>query len=292
MAAAGLCRTRSTQAARGRSILHSTARQESDYAAGTGLCGHNMGGAQIPPLVVGTTAYPPITIKLAETPLPTAKIAVLVYEDDYPLNGENDAGGGVDILAPNEAGLGGFQIELLDQAGGLGDNTGQITYDMFNMPVSNSLAGTIDPMTGNNACPLTTNPDAIAGMIVTCPTFESDNKTLSPLAGQAVISNLYPGLYEIQAFPAADRIAKGEEWLQTNTLDGGKPHEAFIRPGEPAYFQEFGPGGFHVQIGFANPKIINDRRSNAGAPASATRRPPAAVSIARTTSADKCTATT
>ncbi len=86
---------------------------------------------------------------------------------------------------------------------------------------------------------------------------------MSPLAGQAVISNLYPGLYEVQAFPAADRIARGEEWLQTNTLDGGKPHEAFVRPGEPAYFQEFGPGGFHVTIGFANPKIINDRRTNA-----------------------------
>ena len=99
-------------------------------------------------------------------------------------------------------------------------------------------------------------------MIVTCPEYESDGKTKSPLAGQAVIRNLYPGLYEPHAAPAADRIARGEEWLQTNTLDGGKPHEAFVRPGEPSYFQEFGPGGFHVQIGFANPKIINDRRTN------------------------------
>ncbi len=99
-------------------------------------------------------------------------------------------------------------------------------------------------------------------MIVTCPTYESDGKTLSPLAGQAVITNLYPGLYEVQAFPSADREARGEVWLQTNTLDGGKPHEAFIRPNEPSYFQEFGPGGFHVQIGFANPKIINGRRTN------------------------------
>ena len=50
--------------------------------------------------------------------MPSAKIAVLVYEDDYPLNGENDAGGGVDVLAPNEPGLGGFEIKLFDQAGG------------------------------------------------------------------------------------------------------------------------------------------------------------------------------
>jgi hypothetical protein len=225
-----------------------------------------MAGGQIGPqfLADGTPTTPAITISLIETPLPSARIAVLVYEDDYPLNGENDAGGGVDILAPNEAGLGGFQIELLDQAGGLGDATGQITYDMFNMPVSNALAGTPDPMNHmQDACPLTSNPDNIVGRIITCPTYEADGKTLSPLAGQAVIANLYPGLYEPQAFPAADRVARGEEWIQTNTLDGGKPHEAFIRPGEPSYFQEFGPGGFHVQIGFANPKIINDRRTNA-----------------------------
>ncbi len=231
---------------------------------GTGTCGHNMGGHQIPPQFDGNhnSVAPAVTIALAETPLPPAQISVFVYEDDYPLNGENDAGGGVDILAPNEAGLGSFNIVLLDQGGQFGDANGQATYDMFNMPLSNSLAGTLDPSTKLNACPITSNPDGIVGMITTCPEYESDGKTKSPLAGQAVVRNLYPGLYEPYAAPAADRIARGEEWLQTNTLDGGKPHEAFVRPGEPSFFQEFGPGGFHVQIGFANPKIINDRRSN------------------------------
>jgi hypothetical protein len=221
----------------------------------TAICGHAMGGAQIAP---GQTA---INIKLQETPLPTAKIAVFIFQDDNPLNGENDAGGGVDVLAPNEAGLGGFDIKLFDQAGGLGDATGQITYDMFNQPVSNSLAGKTDPITGLDSCPITSRTDGLVGIISACPKYESDGKTLSPLAGQAVIANLYPGLYEIQAYPGADRIARGEEWLQTNTLDGGKPHEAFIKPNEPGYFQEFGPGGFHVSIGFANPAIINARKA-------------------------------
>ncbi len=222
------------------------------------ICGHGMTGAQISKeLLAG--ANPTLTIKAQETPLPTAKISVLVFQDDNPLNGENDAGGGVDVLAPNEAGLGGFEIKLFDQAGQLGDNTGQITYDEFNQPVSNSLANTIDPITKLDACPINARGDGLVGMIPTCPKYESDGKTLSPLAGQAVIANLYPGLYEIQAYPAADRIGRGEEWLQTNTLDGGKPHEAFIKPNEPGYFQEFGPGGYHVTIGFANPKIINNR---------------------------------
>jgi Multicopper oxidase len=224
------------------------------------MCGHSMGGAQIAAAPTATPR-PPVNISLQQIPLPTAKIAVFVFQDDNPLNGENDAGGGVDIVAPNEPGLGGFEIKIFDQGGGLGDNTGQVTYDEFNMPVSNALAGRIDPITGLNACPITARTDGLVGMVPTCPKFESDGVTLSPLAGQAVIANLYPGLYEIVATPAADRIGRGEEWLQTNTLDGGKAHEAFIKPNEPGYFQEFGPGGFHVAIGFANPKIINDRKA-------------------------------
>ena len=58
--------------------------------------------------------------------------------------------------------------------------------------------------------------------------------------------------------------ARGEEWLQTNTLDGQKAHDSFIKVGGPAYFQEFGPAGFHVVIGFANPAIINARLGKPG----------------------------
>jgi hypothetical protein len=57
-------------------------------------------------------------------------------------------------LAPNEPGLGGFQIHLWDAMGGNGDFTGQMTYDMFNQPLTNSLAGTIDPSNGKIACPI------------------------------------------------------------------------------------------------------------------------------------------
>ena len=80
---------------------------------------------------------------------------MFVFEDDFPLNGENDAGGRLPTpLVSQEPGLGGFNITLFDDAGGPGDATGQMTYDMFNMPLSNSLDGTIDPATGHNACPI------------------------------------------------------------------------------------------------------------------------------------------
>ena len=241
-------------------------------------CGHGMGGA---PIAAKQNA---VTILTQPSPYPPGRLSIMVFEDDYPLNGEQDGGGGLDILAPNEPGLGGFQVHLWDAMGGNGDFTGQMTYDMFNQPLTNSLDGTIDPATQQNACPITrigiANPGTnatsgptgadgtaattggITGMIVTCPKYEADGKTLSPLAGQAVISNLMPGRWGVIATPGADRIARGEEWLQTNTLDGQKAHDVFTRIGEPSYFQEYGPASYHVTIGFANPAIINARHNS------------------------------
>ena len=229
-----------------------------------GHCGHGMGGA---PIAAGQTA---VTILSQASPYPPSKLSVFVFEDDFPLNGEQDGGGGIDVLSPNEPGLGQFNITLFDDAGGTGDATGQMTYDMFNQPLANGLSGTIDPSTGMDACPISkiarsgaSDPTqtGITGTIVTCPKYESDGKTLSPLAGQVVVSNLMPGRYGVVATPGADRIARGEEWLQTNTLDGQHPHDAFIRIGEPSYFQEYGPAGYHVSIGFVNPKIVNARHN-------------------------------
>ena len=224
--------------------------------------GHAMGGAQIAP---GQTS---VTVLVEPESQPPAKVSVFVFEDDHPLNGEHDASGGVDALSPNEPGLGGFNITILDLVGMSGDSAGQMTYDEFGQPLSNALAGTIDPVTHQDACPITANPNTgfdgtssatgITGMIPVCPKYEADGVTFSPLAGQAIVANMPPGRYGIIATPAADRIARGEEWLQTNTLDGGKDHEAFIKVNEPSYFQEFGPGSFHVSIGFANPQSIND----------------------------------
>src|SRR6266567_1455477 len=241
----------------------------------TASCGHGMGGAPIGIDPVTHVQQAAVTVFTQPNPFPPSKLSVFVFEDDFPLNGENDAGGQVadTQLGTEEPGLGSFNITLFDDAGGTGDATGQMTYDMFNMPLSNSLDGTPDPANHNvDACPISANartvsgtpglsPNGITGTIVTCPKYEADGVTPSPLAGQAVIANLMPGRYGVVATPAADRIGRGEEWLQTNTLDGQKAHDSFLRVGEPSFFQEYGPASYHVVIGFANPKIINDRKA-------------------------------
>src|SRR5882672_8187644 len=239
--------------------------------------GHAMGGVQIanactivPPATTCTGTFAPVTVLVEPESQPPAKVSAFVFEDDHPLNGEHDASGGIDTLSPNEPGLGGFNITIIDLVGMSGDSAGQMTYDEFGQPLSSSLAGTPDPSNGGiDACPISKDPftgfdgtkrdSGITGVIPVCPKYEADGTTLSPLAGQAVVNGMPPGRYGIIATPAADRIARGEEWLQTNTLDGGKDHEAFIKVNEPSYFQEFGPAGYHVSIGFANPEGINDQ---------------------------------
>ena len=72
-------------------------------------CGHTMSGTQIQPAcniyTAGCTsasaaAFAAVTVKVAATPLPTAKLSVFVFEDDFPLNGEQDGGGGSGTVAP------------------------------------------------------------------------------------------------------------------------------------------------------------------------------------------------
>ena len=186
----GVCRaaTHKTEVSPGQAILDPAKRYYLSVMPGDAINGdgHAMGGAE---LVYDATAntWKPVKVIVEPMPLPTATVSAFVFEDDFPLNGEQDAGGGVDVLAPNEPGLGGFQVLIYDNVGQFGDPAGQMTYDMFNMPLSNALAGTIDPVTGYDACPISknartgvdgvTNDKGITGMIVTCPYYEADGVT-------------------------------------------------------------------------------------------------------------------
>ncbi|HEX4597380.1 MAG TPA: hypothetical protein VH278_06305, partial [Burkholderiaceae bacterium] len=257
-------------------------------------CGHTMGGVPITPACTTSatqscTLPASVTVAVEPNPLPTATVTVFVFEDDWPLNGEPDSGGGPDTYPVHERGLADFNIELWDDAGGSGDATGQMTYDMFNMPLTNSLNGIVDPVTGLDACPIDnayqdapatagggglSGTPAPVGVITVCPIYESDGVTLSPMAGQAVIKNLMPGRFGVIVHPGAKREAAGEEWLQTNTLDGTHFLDSFVKMKEPAYFQEYGPGGYHVFMGMANPKIINARLANDFCVASVTNPAP------------------
>jgi VCBS repeat-containing protein len=213
--------------------------------------GHTMGGVEIKPLPSG--GWAPVQIKLQGSPLATAQMSIYLYEDNSPTNGQED---------PNENPLGGFNVILFDPAGRTGDPAGQQTYDASNMPLSNALLG-------RPGCPDTQNAKTngngasdkghLVGAVYTCPNDpNAGTRAADPvkyaLAGHALIKNLTPARYDVIAHPGAAR--SGETWWQVETLEGTPAQDAFTGINEPTYFQEFGPPGPHVTIGFVNPDHV------------------------------------
>lgn len=196
--------------------------------------GHSMGGASF------SGAQAAVDVLVPRNPLPPAQLSVIVFEDNNPTNGGVDDG---------EQGLGGFTINFYDTRGSSGDPAGLMTYDMSAMPLTNSLANTIDSATKANLCPM----NAPSGTIITCPELDSRGQP-SPLAGMALVKNINPGRYDVWATPGG--VHAGENWIQVSTLEGTPANDTFVKPGEPPYWQEFGPPGFHSFIGFVNPDHV------------------------------------
>jgi len=194
--------------------------------------GHTIGGARISPADQVAQA---VTVNVNPQPIPSAQISIFVFEDSSPTNGSVDG-------AEQGNGLGGFQITLEDGGGRYGISAGQMSQDAFGNPLKNALdcfGGVEPPM----------------GVIVTCPDLDPDPNITSPLAGQVLIQNLFPGKYGIIAAPPAGDTAT---WAQTSTIEGSKVIDAWVKAGEPAFFQEFGPAGWHVFMGFVNPANLTN----------------------------------
>jgi hypothetical protein len=312
---------------------------------GVGLCGHSIGGAMIPNactpasgLTTCTGAFAPVAVLVDPNPLKPSQLSIIAFEDNNPINGDLDDG---------ETGLGGFNVVIFDAAGRSGDAIGQITYDAFNMPLTNWLLG-------KPGCPNEENPtvqkdktlsspakggaNSLVGAIYTCPdghrnitsiqvngrtatvttatphrftrgtavdlsgignaffnaTFtvnsingNSFNVTVPAgytggakvpvgkgasvrdpaaysLAGHALVKNIMPGRFDVLMHPSAARQGDGENWIQVSTLEGTPANDAFARAGEPAYFQEFGPPGYHAFVGWMNPDRIQTVNSLVG----------------------------
>lgn len=118
---------------------------------------------------------------------------------------------------PAEPGLAGFAVTIHDFAG-------HVMMDAF----------------GN---PLGTEYDATGAMVSM-----GTGIVLSDANGEALIQNLAPGKYAVLVTPP-----RGENWMQTATLEGTPVVDAFVKSGEPPYFTEAGAFSWHVFFGFAHP---------------------------------------
>ncbi|MEJ2273050.1 MAG: Ig-like domain-containing protein [Woeseiaceae bacterium] len=182
--------------------------------------GHTIGGSRIMP---GDDA---VTVQVNSHPLPTAQISIFVFEDNSPTNGAVDG---------NEIGLGGFQVTLEDAGGRYGIAAGTMSQDAFGQPLTNSL----DCFGGSPPAP---------GIILSCP--DTPENQAAGVVGEVLIKNLYQGKYGVIVSPP---LSATEGWKQTSTIEGSKVIDAWVKAGEPPFFQEFGPAGWHVWVGFVSP---------------------------------------
>jgi uncharacterized repeat protein (TIGR01451 family) len=178
--------------------------------------GFQIGGA--PVVFSGTGATATATVTLIKYPVPTAQLSVLVFEDNSPVNSTAEL--------PQEKGLAGFTVQLMEAGGTYGASGGQVTQDAF-------------------ANPLGTTYSDDQGTVLQRGT----GIILTDANGVAVIKNLYPAKYTVYISP---RTRPGEEWHQTSTIEGQKGIDAWVKNNEPPGFYEFGPPGYHVFYGFVN----------------------------------------
>ncbi len=178
--------------------------------------GYTIGGASF------TDDDTEVTVYVNEHPIETAQITILIFNDNAPINNAPDLPTEEPGLGPGQTDMSGFQIIVEDAGGRYGASAGVQSQDAFGNPL-----GTKYDAAGNviGYAPLITGPD-----------------------GRLTIKNLAPGKYGIQAVPP-----QGTSWQQTATIEGTRVIDAWVKAGEPPFFSEFGPPGYHVFIGFVRP---------------------------------------
>jgi len=192
--------------------------------------GYQMGGAPVVFEPNGSTAT--ATVYLNKYDVPSAQLSVFAFNDNNPLNGAPDL--------PQETGLEGFTVQLFEAGGTYGQSGGQVTQDGF----------------GN---PLGTTYDANGKVLR-----KGNGIILTGADGTAVIKNLFPSKYTVVISPPVNT-----DWHQTSTIEGTRGSDAWVKNNEPTFFQEFGPPGHHVFIGFTRSgrlPVFNDTRTDATTP--------------------------
>ena len=142
-------------------------------------------------VIPGQTA---VTVKLNRTPILTAQVSVLVFQDDAIINGAPDT--------PAEPGLPGFNIIINDMIG-------QVSKDAYNNPLGTTYLQNPDGSFVMDANGLPVVDQMGLGTVIT------------DANGEAVVHNLPPNHYLVTAVPP-----KGEGWILTATPEGARDGDA------------------------------------------------------------------
>ncbi len=194
--------------------------------------GHSIGGQSV---TVLPNAQDPnqtrdnVTVTVQANPIPTAQIAVFLFQDNWPVNGAPD------LPEEDNPGADGEQVDwstfniiVEEPAGRYGVAGGQVIADAFGNPIGTTYLPNCNP---NEADCVDVLGDG---------TIQPD-----PVTGTVLIKNLAPGKYGILVSPPT-----GEGWQQTSTIEGSPVIDAWVKANEPPFFVEFGFPGPHVFVGF------------------------------------------
>ncbi|MGE5552495.1 MAG: pectin esterase [Betaproteobacteria bacterium] len=206
-------------AARGDSSRPTVSLEEGRYLVTVRAPGHKLGGEW-----VTLDQHRSVEVWLHRHPLPLSKIRVHVFEDDHPVNGEDDF--------PLEHGLPGFRVVLSDAVG-------EVTVDYFGNPLGTEYQKDAE---GNLVLDSEGNPLPLPG---------TGGVVVTDANGDAVIDYLPPGKYGVQAIPP-----EGTDWVQTTTIEGTPVIDAWIEEGNDGYSAEEGFQMPLVWIGFVRPKAF------------------------------------
>ncbi len=186
---------------------------------------YQMGGAA----VVEGGENGTVKIVVNKTPIPTAQISLFVFEDNQPINGAPDL--------PQELGLANFSVTLKEAGGTYGASGGQVIQDAFGNPI-----GTSYQQLPNGDFVYNTPGDPTSGPVVQAL---GNGFIKTGADGTVLIKYLAPAKYTLEVIPPA-----GSGFIQTSTIEGTKGIDAWVKANEPSFFQEFGPPGHHVFVGF------------------------------------------
>jgi hypothetical protein len=206
------------------------------YVSVLPYAGYAMSGVPVEVGAAGGAA----TVVVEQHPIPTAQIAIFLFEDNYPLNGapdlpEEENASTADGFAPVDWTK--FDIVLEEPAGLYGQNGGPVLQDAFGNPL-----GTTYDSNGNVS--------------------SLGDGSLHPDAdGYLVLRNLAPGKYGVIVNPPSSNSV----WQQTSLIEGTKVIDAWVKANEPPFFVEFGLPGPHVFVGFVRTDRVASEVLSGGA---------------------------
>ncbi|MCB8962328.1 MAG: pectin esterase [Ardenticatenales bacterium] len=176
-----------------------------------------------------------VLVELVSDPLPLATIRVHVFQDFYPVNGQDDT--------PRELGLPNFRAFLHD-------TVGEMSVDWYGNPLCSEYDGV------GGSTPL---GDPIPGTGGVC---------YSDANGDVVIPNIPRGKYAVLVLPPE---GEDNDWIQTSTIEGKHEIDAWVVEGNDGYSTE-GEGfgvpllsfGFTQPCNFGNASDVCDTNDVAG----------------------------